>query len=165
VRLFTATSRREKNLLASDHVYIALLELTIPGAPTTFRLANWVEDVNFHGFLFNPFPMNVDSVEDTTSSSLTHLRVSPQNVTQEMIALFEFYWLDNPDWTAQFWQVDAMMPNETPYTAGSTYNVMSAPTDFFTGMLDLVAEGYTLTTLLPRRRFTAAGGYPHIPRR
>ena len=48
--------------------------------------------------LFEPWPVNVDSVEDATSSSMTHLRIAPQNVTQEIIALFETYWYDNQDW-------------------------------------------------------------------
>lgn len=165
MRVYSPVMRREKNQLSSTHVLTCLFEVTIPGAPIPFRLANYSEDIVFHGITYTVFPVAVDSVEDTTSSTLAHLRVAPQNVSQEMISLFENYWYDNPHWTVTMWHIDAETPDDTPLTSGQVYTVMQAPTDMLSATFDLVAEGMTLTTLLPRRRYTASGGFPSIPRR
>lgn len=165
MRVYSPVMRREKNLLSSSHPLTCLFSVDIPGAPIPFRLANYSEDILFHGLVYTVFPVSVDSVEDTTSSTLAHLRVAPQNVSQEMIALFENYWYDNPHWTVTMWHVDAENPDDTPFNTGSVYTVMNAPTDVMSATFDLVAEGFTLTTLLPRRKYTTASGFPHIPRR
>lgn len=165
MRVYSPVLRREKNLLASTHVFTCLFEVVIPGAPVPFRLANYSEDIVFHGFTYSVFPVAVDSVEDTTSANLAHLRVSLQNVTQEVISLFENYWYADPNWTVTMWHIDAANPDDTPYASGDVYTVMAAPTDLLSATFDLVAEGYTLTTLLPRRRYTATSGFTNIPRR
>lgn len=155
----------EKNRLESDHVLTCLFQVDIPGAPVPLRLANYDVPIVFHGLLYEPWPVNVDSVEDTTSSSLAHLRIAPQNVTQEMIALFETYWYDNQDWRVTMWHIDAMQPDVTAFESGDEYSLMSSPTDLMVATFDLVAEGMTLNTLLPKRRYTTSSGFPNIPRR
>jgi hypothetical protein len=155
----------EKNRLESDHVLTCLFQVDIPGAPVPLRLANYDVPIVFHGLTYEPWPVNVDSVEDTTSASLAHLRIAPQNVTQEMIALFETYWYDNQDWRVTMWHIDAMQPDVTSFESGDVYSLMSSPTDLLVATFDLVAEGMTLNTLVPKRRYTTSGGFRNIPRR
>ena len=107
----------------------------------------------------------MDSIEDATSSSMTHLRIAPQNVSREIIALFETYWYDNQDWRVTLWEIDAMQPDVTSFESGNVYSLMASPTDLFVGTFDLVAEGMSLNTLLPKRKYTSTRGFPAIPRR
>ena len=165
MRLYSVSMLVEKNRLESDHVLTCLFQVDIPGAPLPLRLANYDQPVVFHGLAFEPWPVNVDSVEDATSSSMTHLRIAPQNVSQEMIALFETYWYDNQDWRVTMWHIDAMQPDVTNFESGNVYALMSSPTDLLTATFDLVAEGMTLNTLLPKRRYTTSSGFNAIPRR
>lgn len=165
MRLYSVAMAIEKNRLESDHVLTCLFQVDIPGAPVPLRLANYDQPIVFHGLTYEPWPVNVDSIEDTTSSSLAHLRVSPQNVTQEMIALFETYWYADQDWRVTMWHIDARQPDVTTFESGNVYSLMSSPTDLFVASFDLVAEGMTLNTLLPKRRYTTSSGFPNIPRR
>jgi hypothetical protein len=155
----------EKNRLESDHVLTCLFQVDIPGAPLPLRLANYDAPIVFHGLVYEPWPVNVDSVEDATSSSMTHLRIAPQNVSQEIIALFETYWYENQDWRVTMWEIDTMQPDVTNFESGNVYSLMSSPTDLYVGTFDLVAEGMTLNTLLPKRRYTTTSGFANLPRR
>ena len=165
MRLYDVAYIAELNRLESDHVLTCLFQVDIPGAPLPLRLANYAQAIVFHGLLYEPWPVNVDSLEDTTSSSMTHLRIAPQNVTREMIALFETYWYGDQDWRVTMWHIDAMQPNITNFASGNVYSLMASPTDLLTATFDLVAEGMTLNTLLPKRRYVVSGGFPNIPRR
>ena len=100
-----------------------------------------------------------------TSASLVHLRVTAQNVDQQLISLLENYWRHDPDWAITVWQIDARQPNETLYTSGETFTVQQVVADMVVATFDLIAEGYTLTSVLPGRRYTSTGGFPFIPRR
>ena len=165
MRLYDTALIVEQNRLESDHVLTCLFMVEIPGAPVPLRLANYDVPIVFHGILYEPWPVNVDSIEDATSSSMTHLRIAPQNVSQEMIALFETYWYDNQDWRVTMWHIDARNPDVTNFQSGNVYALMSSPTDLLTAQFDLVAEGMTLNTLLPKRRYTTSSGFSAIPRR
>jgi hypothetical protein len=165
MRLYDLAYIAELNRLESDHVLTCLFQVDIPGAPLPLRLANYAVPIVFHGLVYEPWPVNVDSVEDATSSSMTHLRISPQNVNQEIIALFETYWYANQDWRVTMWEIDAMQPDVTNFESGNVYSLMSSPTDLLVGTFDLVAEGMTLNTLLPKRRYTTTSGFSNIPRR
>ena len=164
-RLLSFTLTQEKNKLASEHVFTMLFELSIVGVPVPFRLASYDQDITFHGLSFLRFPLDVDSLEDATSASLVHLRVTAQNVDQQLSALLENYWRDDPDWRVTVWQIDARQPDETPQSSGEVFTVQQVVTDLVTAVLDLVAEGYTLTQTIPGRRYTTSGGFPAIPRR
>jgi hypothetical protein len=165
VRLYSLQLIAEQNRLESDHVLTCLFMVEIPGAPVPLRLANYDVPIVFHGILYEPWPVNVDSIEDATSSSMTHLRISPQNVSREIIALFETYWYDNQDWRVTLWEIDARQPDVTNFESGNVYSLMSSPTDLYIGTFDLVAEGMSLSTLLPKRKYTSSSGFPAIPRR
>ena len=164
-RLLSSALAREKNKLASDHVWTMIFELRIVGSPVFFRLANYDQDITFHGFPFLRFPCDVDSLEEATSASLVHLRLTAQNVDQQIISLLENYWRQDPDWTVTIWQIDALQPNETPYGSGEVFAVQQVVTDMVVAVFDLLAEGYTLTLTIPGRRYTSTGGFPLIPRR
>ena len=165
MRLYSLELIAEHNRLESDHVLTCLFQVDIPGAPLPLRLANYDVPIIFHGLLYEPWPVNVDSIEDATSSSMTHLRIAPQNVSREIIALFETYWYDNQDWRVTLWEIDAMQPDVTTFESGSVYSLMSSPTDLMVGTFDLVAEGMSLNTLLPKRKYTTTSGFANIPRR
>ena len=165
MRLYDPALIAEYNRLESDHVLTCLFMVEIPGAPVPLRLANYDGPIIFHGLLYEPWPVQVDSVEDITSSSMTHLRIRPQNVSREIIALFETYWYDNQDWRVTMWDIDARQPDLTNFESGNVYSLMSSPTDLLTATFDLVAEGMTLNTLLPKRRYTTTSGFQNIPRR
>jgi len=79
--------------------------------------------------------------------------------------LLETYWGPDTVWTATIWQVDLMQPDETPFAAGELFTVMQVATDFVSAVIDVQAEGITLSGTMPKRRYTASSGYPNIPRR
>ena len=165
MRLFSAALRREIAQIASTHVFTVALELTIPGAPGVYRIVNYDQPILLHGLPFEPYPLDVDSLEDATSASLVHIRVTTANVDQQIQSLVENYWLDSPDWSVLLWQIDALQPDETPFGSAQPYGVMSVMTDLVTAQFDLLASGWTLVTTLPKRRFTTTSGFPNVPRR
>ena len=44
-------------------------------------------------------------------------------------------------------------------------SLMRSPTDLLTATFDLVAEGMTLNTLLPKRRYTTTSGFSKYPKK
>lgn len=143
-----------------------LLELTIPGAPVPFRVANYVEDIIFHGLTFVKFAFHCDEMEDPTSMSLRRWRLSAENVSSQFVSLLENYWHPDSKWMATVWfPVDMTLPNETPFASGDVLRVTQSVTDYVGGVMDLGAGGITLTKTLPGRRYTVAGGFPFLPRR
>jgi hypothetical protein len=165
MRLFSAALQREIAQVASTHVFTCLFELVIPGAPGTYRLANYDQDVLFHGLPFLAYPVDVDSLEEATSSSLVHINVTTGNVDRQVMSLLENYWRDSPDWTATMWTIDATQADEMPFGAGQPYGVMNVASDLRNGTFDLLAEGWSLVTTVPKRRYTTTGGFPYVPRR
>lgn len=157
----------EKNRLTSDHPLAHLFQVDIEGATGPFRLTAYDQDVLFHGLTYFRAPLSVDTLEEPTHAALVNLRVTVENIDQQVIALLENYWVFNadPKWTVTIWTVDAMMPDETPYFAGEVFTVQQVTTDFMVGVFDLIAEGLTLSALLPKRRYTASNQYYYIPRR
>lgn len=164
-RVFSAALARELTQISSTHVITALFELIMAGAPGPIRFANYDQDIVFHGLLFLAFPVDVDSLEDGNAASLTHLQVHTANVDQQVQSLLENYWTTDPEWTVTLWVIDAMQPDETPYEEGADYTVMGVTTDFVTASFDLLADGLTLTEIVPGRRYTTSSGYPNLPRR
>lgn len=166
-RLLSTAMLVEKNRLESDHVWTLLFEVVIVGAPGPYRLAAYDQDVVFHGLTYLRTALTVDSIEQPTHAALVNLRVTMQNVDQQLIALLEFYWapLASPVWEVAIWQVDMAQPDETPFGSADVFSVQSATTDFLSCTFDLVAEGVSLTAIMPKRRFVASNGFLHIPRR
>ena len=70
----------------------------------------------------------------------------------------------DPSWQVTLWQIDVQQPNETPFSAGAILQVDSVETDFLTATFDLVCEGYTLGTLVPKRRYNSTSGFVNLPR-
>jgi hypothetical protein len=167
MRILDPIFQRELNQLGSTHTITMLFQVDIAGAPVPFRLVNYDQPVSFHGLTFQPFPVSVESLEDATVASLVTLRVTAQNVTQEMQSLLENYWAPmlNPDWAVTIWQVDVVQPDLVPFGAGEVFTVSQVVTDFLTATFELIAEGVTLNRIVPRRRFTTSSGFEHIPRR
>ena len=158
---------REVHQLESIHAITMAMQVDITGAAVPFRIVNYDQTLVFHGLSFLPFPVEVESLEEATSASLVNLRVTAQNVTQEMSSLLENYWaaITDPHWSVTIWTIDAMNPDFTPLAAGEVFTVSSVATDLVTASFDLIAEGYTLARSVPGRRYTTSGGYPNIPRR
>jgi len=167
MRLLDPIFQREANQLESAHVITMAFEIRIAGAPAPYRLVNFDQQILFHGLPFLPFPVTVESLEEATTAALVTVRVTAQNVTQEMQSLLENYWAPvvDPQWAVTIWQLDAMAPDTTLFSAGEVFTVSSVTTDLITAVFELIAEGLTLNRTVPRRRFTTSGGYPFIPRR
>jgi hypothetical protein len=167
MRIIDAALTNELNRLESDHVITMAAQIDIAGAPTIYRLVNYDQDITFHGLLFIRASFDVDSLEEATSASLVHVRVTIGNVDREIQSLLENYWASvaDPVWTVTTWLIDAKQPDLTPFGAGEVYSVMNVPTDLVTAQPDMIVEGLTLSRVVPRRRYTTSGGYPSIPRR
>ena len=167
MRVLHPAFQREVNQLESTHAIVMAFQVDIAGAPVPFRLVNYDQHIVFHGLEFLPFPVSVESLEEATSAALVTLRVTAQNVTQEMQSLMENYWAPmlNPVWTVTIWQMDAANPDAVPFSAGEVFTVSSVTTDLITAVFELIAEGLTLNRTVPRRRFTTSSGFPSIPRR
>jgi hypothetical protein len=167
MRVLNPVFQREANQLDSTHVITMAFQIDITGAPLPYRIINFDQAILFHGLQFFPFPVSVESLEEATSSALVTLRVTAQNVTQEMQSLLENYWAPvlDPQWTVTIWQLDTSTPDVVPYSAGEVFTVSSVTTDLLTAVFELIAEGLTLNRIVPRRRFTTSSGFANIPRR
>jgi hypothetical protein len=157
----------EKNRLTSDHAWTWLFEVQITGTPGPLRLAMFDQPIVFHGQTFVPAGLQVDSLEDATHAALVNLRVTIANVDQIMMGLYENYWVttESPDWRVLQWQVDVTMPNEMPYGNANVYSVQQTVTDLMSAVVELVLEGITLTSIIPKHRYIATNGFPNLPRR
>ena len=156
---------REKNLLDSTHAFTMAFEVQIPGAGA-LHLVNYDRTIVFHGIDYVPFPVDVDALEDANSMALVRLRVTIGNVDRQMMALLDNYWGGAaPLWNVTIWQLDAQRPDEVPYVAGDVFLVAQVATNLMQAVVDVQAEGLTLTRTVPGRRFTATGGFKLIPRR
>ena len=164
-RILSAALVRGKNQLQSDHVITWLFQVDIPGAPVPYRLVNYDQDIQFHGIWYNRSSVDVDALEDATSQSLVRLRGTVTNVDQAFISLLEHYWGPDTPWVVTIWPIDTQQPDATPFGTGEVFQVVQVATDFLTAVVDLQAEGITLTGTIPKRRFTQSGGFPNIPRR
>lgn len=167
MRILNAALTSELNRLESDHVITMLAQVDILGAPTVYRLANYDQDVVFHGLPFLRASFDVDSLEEATSASLVHVRVTIGNVNQEFQSLLENYWatVADPQWIVTMWTIDCVQPDLTPFSAGEVYSILSIPTDLVTAQPDMIVEGLTLSRIVPRRRYTKMGGFASIARR
>ena len=167
MRILNAAMMSELTRLESDHVITMLAQVDILGAPVPYRLANYDQDIVFHGLPFLRASFDVDSLEETTSASLVHVRVTIGNVNQEMQSLLENYWapVADPQWSVTLWTIDCTQPDLTPFGSGEVYSILNVPTDLVTAQPDMIVEGLTLSRIVPRRRYTRAGGFSSIPRR
>ena len=157
----------ELTRLDSDHPLIWLFVVTIPGAPAALPYAIYDVDIVFHGVTYTAIQAEVERLEDATSGSMTTLRVTWQNITQEFVSLAENYWITqaNPTWEVIAWQVDALQADLVPYEAGEVFLVNTMSTDLFAAAVDLVPEGVSLGLVLPKRRYARASGFEGIPQR
>jgi hypothetical protein len=167
MRILNAALTSEFNRLESDHVITMLAQVDILGAPVPYRLANYDQDIVFHGLPFLRASFDVDSVEETTTASLVHVRVTIGNVDQGMQSLLENYWaaVADPQWLVTMWTIDVTNPDLTPFSAGEVYSIVNIPTDLVTAQPDMIVEGLTLSRIVPRRRYTKSSGFAHIARR
>jgi hypothetical protein len=165
-RLLSAALTVEKNRLDSGNVFSMLLQVEIPGLGTPYRVVNYDQDITFHGIAFLRRPFDVDALEDPTSLALARLRLTIANVDQEFQAILENYWHPDTPFTVTIWSpVDMTAPNEMPFGAGDMYTVAQVATDLTNAVVDLQAEGLTLTGTIPKRRYSKTGGFAQIPRR
>jgi hypothetical protein len=164
---FSTAMLVEKNKRQSTHPWIWLWQVEITGAGGPLRLAMYGEPVVFHGETFAPMAMQVDALEDATHAALVNLRVTFEDVSQTMIALFEAYWVTavTPVWTILQWQVDPFMPDEMPFGRASVYSIQQVSTDLKSAVAELVLEGVTLTSIIPKNRYISTNGFRHLPRR
>jgi hypothetical protein len=166
-RLYSAALQRELNQLESAHVWSMAFELFIAGTSASFRLVNYDQAIAFHGQVFTPFPVDVDSLEDATSAAIGTLRLTVGNVDQQLSALLENYWapLSDPEWLVTVWELDCHDPDLTELESGAVYRVAQVTTDWLTAVVELQAEGMALGTVVPKRRYSTSSGFQFIPRR
>ena len=158
---------REKNKLESAIPWIWLLQIDIGGAPTPYRIAAYNEDIVYNGFTWLRYGIEIDVVESPTHAALAQVRATVQNVDQQLQALLETYWVTvaSPDWGVQLWEIIATNPSATPVGSAERFSVQQTTTDLLSAVFDLTAEGLTLSSTVPKRRYTSSQGYPFIPRR
>jgi len=166
-RIFSNALLAEKNRLESDHVWTWLFLIQITGAPGPFRLAAYDQDILFHGQTYQAFSVDLDSIEQPTHAALVNLRATVANVDQQMQSLLETYWapIASPVWDVTIFEIDARQPDETPLTSGEVFTVQQVTTVFVSATFDLVAEGLTLNSSVPKRRYTTSGGFDRLPTR
>jgi hypothetical protein len=164
-RLLSNAFTRELAQLESARPLVWLFELLVPGAPVPFRVANYPEEVVFQGIVFAPFGVDVDAMEDASTQALVHLRCAFANVDQQLGSLLENYWGPDTPWTCTMWIVDVQQPNETLWSDGQVYLVAQVTISWRDAVVDLVAEGLSLSSTLPKRRYTALAGFPSMPKR
>ena len=166
-RQMSVAMLREKNKLESNIPWVYLFQLDIGGAPTPYRLAAYNEDIVYNGFTWNRYPLEVDVLESPTHAALAQIRVTVGNVDQQLQALLETYWVTvaSPSWGVQIFEIIATDPTQTPVGTAERFSVQQATTDLLSATFDLTAEGLTLSSTVPKRRYTASSGYPFIPRR
>lgn len=164
-RILSPQFALEKNRLASDHVITMLFQVDIAGAPVPYRLVNYDQDVAFHGINFMRFPVSVDALEDPTSMALVRLRITVGNVDRAFMSLLENYWGPDTPWNVTIWQIDTQQPDVTPFGAGEVFQIAQVTTEFVSAVVDVIAEGFTLSGTMPKRRYSTSGGFPFIPRR
>lgn len=157
----------ELTRLDSDHALTWLFAITIPGAPVTLTYAVYDQDITFHGLAYTAIQAQVERLEDATSATMTTLRVTWENITQEFVSLAENYWITvaNPAWEVIAWQLDAQQPDLVPYEAGEVFLVNNMVSDLFMAVADLTPEGVSLGMVLPKRRYSRASGFSGIPQR
>jgi hypothetical protein len=157
----------EKNRLESTVAWTWLFRVDIAGAAGAMRYAMYDQPITFHGEVYDPAGIEVDSQEDATHAALVQMRVNFQNVNQEIIALFENYWIytEAPRWTVRHWQIAVNIPDEMPFGAANVYSVQQTATDLINASAELILEGFTLMTVLPKHRYVATNNFLYIPRR
>jgi hypothetical protein len=157
----------EKNRLNSTIAWTWLFELSIAGAAGAMRYAMYDQPIVFHGLTHEPAGIEVESQQDATHAALVNMRVTFQNVNQEIIALFENYWVyqETPRWTVRQWQIAVNIPDEMPYGAANVYSVQQTATDLVNASAELVLEGFTLMTVIPKHRYVTTNNFLFIPRR
>jgi hypothetical protein len=165
-RSLSATLTRSKNALESLDPWVFLVELDAPSFPLPIRLANDNVDMVFHEHTYFRFPMNFDAIEENTVGELQRLHITVGNVDQQLMSLLEHYWIPlvDPQWQVKIWQVAATMPDETPYGSYELFDVLGVQTDLLTAVFNLHASGFTMTALVPGRRYTSTNGFPNIVR-
>ena len=167
MRIMSTNMLIEKNQLQSDRPFCHLFQVDIPSATGPYRLAAYDQDVLFHGQTYFRTALQVDTLEEPTHAALINLRVTLQNVDQEVIALMENYWpyMPDPQWTVTIWTVCVPLAYETDFLSGEVFAVQQATTDYLTAVFELVSEGLTLGMLVPKRKYTTSNGFPFLPRR
>lgn len=164
-RTFTAAQIANKNALESRVPWVDLLELEITGAPAPLRFVNNVESLTFHGNTFQHAGFEVPWLPENSQDRLQRVQAMVQNVTREMSALLEQYWVPVPIWTIRVWKVLWSHPDDTPLDAAEVYEMLGAKTDLGPKVtVDMRAAGITGGRVVPGRGFTATGGFPNIPR-
>jgi phage-related protein len=130
-------------------------------------LAAFDQDIFFQGNLYARYPLEVEILETPTHAALVQLRVTVGNVDQQLQSLLETYWAPQatPRWEVFVWEIDTTDPNQVPFSAAEVFSVQQVTTDLVSAQFDLTAEGLTLGTIVPRRRFTASSGFLNLPRR
>jgi len=79
----------EANKLGSGSPWLILFEIILPDEQGTLRLVRNNEDVTFGGYEYVAFPLELDSVSDTSKGEIQTLTVKVSNVTRVVQAYLE----------------------------------------------------------------------------
>lgn len=155
------------NAIESKAPWVFLYELAIdgrPGAPLRYTDDN--ATVVYQGNAFLPTAIQLEALSEQADGLITRLTLSVGDANGQVMTEANAHWhgIEDPLWLLTIWHVDATQPDETPVAHGEAYDVLSITTDFVVATLQLQTAGITGKAFAPRRRYTTANGFPHIPR-
>ncbi len=72
--------KTEKNKLTSDSVFLAMLEINIPGVAETVRIVNNTEDITWNSILWQRFPFEIQEVSESANAETAQFQIKVANV-------------------------------------------------------------------------------------
>lgn len=86
----SAQLKREKNKLANEHPWIALLEIQITSSVSLYFCDN-TEDITYNGHTYTAFPFMIDPIKQTSKGEMPTVSLMVANVTQVIHEYLELY--------------------------------------------------------------------------
>jgi len=84
----------EKNKLGTDSVFLALMEVTIPGLGTPLRVAGNTESVTWNALTWTPFPFTLGDITEDGKGEVPSLTINIGNesrVMEQYIQAYDLY--------------------------------------------------------------------------
>jgi hypothetical protein len=155
-----------KNDVTSDDPLVWLFQVESPDFPTPIRFVNDVQSIVYQGLTYQPFPVDITSVQENALGERQQLQGVAANTDQQIISLLNTYWdaVPDPQWTLRLWQVVRSAPDEVPASHAEVFEVLSVDCDLLMATFELQALGIPTRQRTTGRRFTTSGGFPFLPR-
>jgi len=81
----------EKNLLATDSIWLLALEITIPGVGTPVRVVRNNENVTWRTYTWTAFPFEIDEIGEESKGEIPQVEVRVSNVSRAMEQYLQAY--------------------------------------------------------------------------